>query len=263
MNTPPTTPVLRQDAASDALCAVIPRSVEVKVDWQDEASLARALRQLLTHHDLVVIRDAALDDAQLADIGQQLGNGCSEIKRFVVQGPTDLYGQSRWHHIGNLVDGRPCALTLMSIREFPPHGGEFELVSNRRAWRELDPAVQVHVRDLDVEHDFTSVRHTTARADDPSHKGILSLVRDVSDPHLMLGFHAAQVIGMTPQSSSAFLGELMRSATQPGNVYRHAWQAGDLIAWHNLPLMHRSLGFDMPARRVIHEVQVREFDFST
>ncbi|WP_133703251.1 TauD/TfdA dioxygenase family protein [Roseateles toxinivorans] len=228
------------------------------MDWHDAADLALALRRLMASHDLVVIRAAAIDDAQLTDIGRQLGSGCSEVKRFVVEGPTGSIGQSRWHHVGNLVDGKPCDLTLMSVREFPSQDGEFELVSNRRSWRALEPAVQERLRGLNVEHDFTSVRHTTARADDPSRKGMLQLVWDAADPHVVLGFHAAQVIGMTTASSKALLEALMTAATLPQHVYRHAWQAGDLIAWRNLPLMHRSRGFNVPGRRVIHEVQVRD-----
>lgn len=240
--------------------AVIPHSAEVSLDWRDASELASALRGLLAGHDLIVIRDAEVDDAQLSDIGQQLGSGCSEIKRFVVEGPTGPSGQSRWHHVGNLVEGKACDMTLMSIREFPTHGGEFELVSNRRAWRRLDPAAHERLRHLQVEHDFTSVRHTTARADDPSRKGVLPLVSDPADPFLLLGFHAAQVLGMTGPASKALLDELLFGATQPDCIYRHAWQRGDLIAWRNLPLMHRSCGFDVPGRRVIHELQVRDLD---
>lgn len=133
--------------SSGKLCAAIPYSAEVRMDWHDAPDLALALRSLMARHDLVVIRAAAIDDTQLASIGHQLGSGCSEIKRFVVEGPTGSMGQSRWHHVGNLVDGKPCDLTLMSIREFPSQDGEFELVSNRRTWRALEPAVQGQLRD--------------------------------------------------------------------------------------------------------------------
>ncbi|MET4575033.1 TauD/TfdA dioxygenase family protein [Ottowia thiooxydans] len=250
----------RQGPASDALSALIPRSVDVRMMRRDTVDLATTLRRLLMDHDLVILRDAPLDDEQLGLVGGMLGEGCSEIKRFVVEGPTGSSGQGRWHHVGNLYDGRPCELTLMSIREFPSHGGEFELVSNRRAWSELTPEVQHRLRALEVEHDFTSVRHTTAHPDDPSRKGTLPLVRDASPSHLLLGYHAAQVVGMERETSDVLLSELMRHATRPENVYRHAWQPNDVIAWHNLPLMHRTCGFEVAGRRVIHEVQVRVFD---
>lgn len=263
MNTEFTPAAVVADDANRALNAIIPRSVEVRMMRRGTGSIADTLRRLLADHDLVVIRDAPLDDEQLSQVGGQLGQGCSEIKRFVVQGPTGPSGQSRWHHVGNLVDGRACDLTVMSIREFPSQDGEFELVSNRRAWSELPAEFQHRLRTLEVEHDFTSVRHTTARPDDPSRQGTLPLVRGTQDPHLLLGFHAARIIGMEHESSHELLGDLMQRATRPENVYRHAWQPHDLIAWHNLPLMHHSLGFDVPGRRVIHEVQVRVFNGGT
>lgn len=259
MNTDYVPSAVLVDSAHRALNAIIPHSAEVRMTRQDTGSIADTLRRLLANHDLVIIRDAPLGDEQLSLVGGQLGQGCSEIKRFVVQGPTGPSGQSRWHHVGNLVDGRACDLTVMSIREFPRQDGEFELVSNRRAWSELPPEVQHQLRSLEVMHDFSSVRHTTARSDDPSRQGILPLVRDAQAPYLLLGFHAAHITGMEPAASGRLLGHLMQRATRPENIYRHAWQPHDLIAWHNLPLMHHSLGFDVPERRVIHEVQVRVF----
>lgn len=259
MNTHSTPAALLVDDASRALNAIIPHSVEVRMTRQDTESITDTLHRLLSDHDLVIIRNAPLDDEQLAEVGRQLGQGCSEVKRFVVEGPTGSSGQSRWHHVGNLVDGRACELTVMSIREFPSEDGEFELVSNRRAWSELPPEDQHRLRSLEVAHDFTSVRHTTARLEDPSRKGTMPLVGGTQDPYLLLGFHAAQVIGMERKASDGLLGELMQRATRSSNVYRHTWQPHDLIAWHNIPLMHHSLGFDVPERRVIHEVQVRIF----
>jgi len=240
---------------------VIPRSVEIRVADGSAETVHRTLRNLLATHDLVLIRGAAVSDDELRRIGESLGQGCSDIKKFVTQGPTGPAGQSRWHHVGNLAGNKAADATLMVIREFPTYGGEFELVSNRLAWRKLSPAQQSRLRPLQVEHDFTSVRHTTANADDPSRKGVLPLVADGGgDPHLMLGFHAARINGMDETASRSLLDQLLSAATQETCVYRHYWQQGDLVAWRNNPLMHRSCGFDVAERRAIHEVTIRELE---
>ncbi len=134
-------------------------------------------------------------------------------------------------------------------------------MSNRLAWRKLPAEQQSLLRPLQVEHEFNSVRHTTANADDPSRKGLLPLViDDGGDPHLMLGFHAVRINGMNETAGRSLLAQLLSAATQETCVYRHRWQQGDLLAWRNNPLMHRSCGFDVMERRVIHEVTIHELE---
>jgi len=38
--------------------------------------------------------------------------------------------------------------------------------------------------------------------------------------------------------------EMIQHATQPEFVYRHKWQAGDLVIWDNRCTMHRATAFD-------------------
>ncbi len=243
---------------TSALSAAIPRSVELALPAGSTDELGAKLRELLSSHDLVVMRGAGVEDQELVRLGSLLGRNCSELKRFVTEGPTGPAGQSRWHHVGNLAGNNAADATLMAIREFPQSGGEFELVSNRLAWRQLAPEEQSRLRPLTVQHDFSTVRHTTARTDDPSRKAVLPLLMATDgEPYLFLGFHAARIIELEEAESRSLLDDLMSRATRKECVYRHRWQPGDLLAWRNIPLMHHSLGFDAPSRRAMHEVTIR------
>ncbi len=102
-----------------ASIGVIPRSMEIRVADGSAETVHRTLRNLLAIHDLVLIRGAVVSDDELGRIGESLGRGCSEIKKFVTQGPTGTAGQSRWHHVGNLAGNKAADATLMAIREFP------------------------------------------------------------------------------------------------------------------------------------------------
>jgi taurine dioxygenase len=38
---------------------------------------------------------------------------------------------------------------------------------------------------------------------------------------------------------------------------RHRWQAGDLLMWNNLSVLHRRDPFDASSRRVMHRTQIK------
>ena len=54
----------------------------------------------------------------------------------------------------------------------------------------------------------------------------------------------SQIVGIRVEEGQALLGELIQFATQPQFIYRHKWQAGDLVIWDNRCTMHRSTPFE-------------------
>ena len=69
---------------------------------------------------------------------------------------------------------------------------------------------------------------------------------------LLLGATADYVIGMPVEESRALLARLRDWATQPQYVYRHEWQAGDLLIWDNTGTMHRALPYAADSGRLMH-----------
>jgi len=250
---------MNASASFTPLSPAFPRSVEIRNAATGLAALEMLLRKSLATHDLVILRDVEVSDEDIVHLGGRIGHGCSALKKFVAEGSGATVGQSRWHHVGGLVDKRMADATLMTIRKFPASGGGFELVSNRYAWRNLTADEKNRLRSVMVQHDFSAVRHTTAGTDAAPSGGMLPMVGDAQgEPHLILGYHATRIEGMAEAESRSLLDDLMARATRDSSVYRHRWQRGDVIAWRNVPLMHRSLGFDGPGRRAMHEVTIRE-----
>jgi alpha-ketoglutarate-dependent 2,4-dichlorophenoxyacetate dioxygenase len=62
---------------------------------------------------------------------------------------------------------------------------------------------------------------------------------------LFIGAHARRVLGMPLPSGRVLLRDLQEHATQRDFVYRHAWQAGDLVLWDNRAVMHRGCRYDL------------------
>jgi len=54
------------------------------------------------------------------------------------------------------------------------------------------------------------------------------------------------------------LDNLLEEATRPQSVYRHQWQAGDLVIWDNRCILHRGCGYDADKyRRYMRQTRVR------
>ena len=70
--------------------------------------------------------------------------------------------------------------------------------------------------------------------------------------------HTASMAGMPKAEGDALLAELYRHIIQPEFVYRHQWQAGDLLMWDNCAVQHKAtFDYDLPLRRVMHRTTVR------
>ena len=70
--------------------------------------------------------------------------------------------------------------------------------------------------------------------------------------------HTGGMAGMPKAEGDALLADLYRHITQPEFVYRHQWQAGDLLMWDNCSVQHKAtFDYDLPLRRVMHRTTVR------
>src|SRR5262249_7269538 len=65
------------------------------------------------------------------------------------------------------------------------------------------------------------------------------------------------ILGLDLQESEALLDALWAHATQPRFTMCNVWQAGDVLMWNNLAVLHRRDPFDEKARRVMHRTQVK------
>lgn len=69
--------------------------------------------------------------------------------------------------------------------------------------------------------------------------------------------HASHIVGLPVDEGRALIRELLALATQPDNVYRHVWTAGDLVMWDNRCMLHRGRPWDgTKYRRVMHRTTV-------
>ncbi len=75
---------------------------------------------------------------------------------------------------------------------------------------------------------------------------------------LYLAAHAAAIVGWPLPDGRLLLRDLLDHATRRDFVYRHEWQAGDLVIWDNRCTMHRGRTFDEREVRDLRRVTTRD-----
>ena len=69
--------------------------------------------------------------------------------------------------------------------------------------------------------------------------------------------YTTRIVGMDEGESSALLADLFEHLKKSDNVYRHKWQAGDLLFWDNCATQHQAVGdYELPQRRVMERTTV-------
>lgn len=160
----------------------------------------------------------------------------------------------------------PSLCSLLSGRLVPPKGGATEFASMRAAWDALPPGRRQPLDGLVAEHSLfhsrqqvdPSVMSDAQRKETPPVRQ--AVVR--SNPangrkNLFIGAHASHIIGQPTDKGRVLLVALLDFGTQPQFVYRHDWQADDLIVYDNRCLLHRATPYDTERhRRFLQRVTV-------
>ena len=249
-----------------------------------------AIRHGMHLHGVLVFRRQRLDDAsQLAfaerfdgQLHAKTGVSALGRNRFGNEALTDIsnvdetgqllspddrrrhYGLANrlWHTDASFV-APPGRYSLLSARVIPAQGADTEFADMRAAWETLEPTMQQRLLPLQAHHSIAYSRQVLGFefSADEAHqlRGVIQpLVRTnavTGRRALYLAAHASRIEGMSLPEGRLLLRELIEHATQAHFVYRHRWQAGDLVIWDNLATMHRATPFaDTLERRELRRV---------
>jgi taurine dioxygenase len=174
--------------------------------------------------------------------------------------PSETRNTGRNWHSDYSYSTRPAAASMLFCVEPAPVGGDTMFCNMVRAYETLSDKMKSIVDDLETVYDVSLTAGINER--DPAKVAELRRINPpVAHPAvrvhplsgkkaLYVSERAAHFRGMTPAESAPLIKFLCEHATSPENVYRHRWQANDLLLWDNRTTMHVALAdFDQTASR--------------
>ena len=240
-----------------------------------DAAAWQTIRAAFEEHSVLLIRGQPLDDEQQIAFSRRFGNleitrsmnpaagtpfarqSNLDIKTGAVIPPDDrrmVYQLANmlWHSDSSFKPV-PSLCSLLSGRIVPPEGGATEFASARAAYPSLPESLRRRVERAVAVHDFSWSRDQVRpgfytaeeRAVYPPVRHPLVRANPVNGRRsLFLGAHASHVEGLPLDEGRALLRALLDHVTQARFVYRHEWEAGDLVIWDNRCVLHRATPYD-------------------
>lgn len=262
-----------------------------------DADTFAAIEKLFVDRGVLCFRKQTLTPAQHVAFSQRFGEVETPLNRqyALPEEPRVLVIsniQKDGHNIG-IADAGQLWHTDSSYMEIPtrcsvlyahevPHDdkgeplGDTLFASMTAAYDALPEPMRTRVTGLNAVHNFTlqyERRREKAKAKGDVREEVKSLPKPVPDMiHPVIRTHpvsqrkcvyvngafAIRILDVPPAESDSLLAELIRFSTQDRFVYRHRWQAGDLLMWDNCSTQHYAIpDYVLPQRRLMHRTTVK------
>ncbi|TBU97524.1 TauD/TfdA dioxygenase family protein [Phytopseudomonas dryadis] len=253
----------------------------------NDADFARVHRAHLDYN-VVVFRDQRITPQQQIDFSRRFGVlQIHVLKQFLLANHPEVF------IISNIVEnGQPVGLgdagkywhsdlsykefpslgSMLLAQELPEEGGDTLFASQQLAYETLPAELRQAIDGKRAAHSYT------ARYADEVFKGIrrptlteaqLAEVKAVVHPvvrtHPETGRKGlfvnenftTHILDIPEDESRQILAELYAHSAKPEFIYRHQWQANDMVFWDNRALIHLATGCPSHLRRRMHRTTIQ------
>ena len=186
---------------------------------------------------------------------------------------------SVWHTDGSFEPQPPWA-TILHAKEVPVTAdgrvlGDTLFASAVAAYDDLDDATRTRLKGLRVRHDVAGRRRKTGTGteqDKQKYEAKEKVVHPVVRTHPYTGKKLLYVSdgecdhieGMADDEAAALIARLQKQIVREDHIYRHRWQAGDVLIWDNCAVQHLAIhdyhDFDPLLRRMMWRITVGHTD---
>lgn len=251
------------------------------------ADFQRLHRAHLDHH-VLVFRDQRITPAQQIEFSRRWGplqihvlrqfqlDGHPEILRISnirdAEGqPIGLGDAGHYWHSDLSYKEKPSLGSILHAQELPAEGGDTLFANQHLAWETLPKALKSRIEGLRAEHSYLA-KYEELRARNPWRPKLTQaqidevkpVVQPVLRTHPETGRKAlfvsehftTRIVGVSEQESRELLAELFTHSTKPEFVYRHQWQAHDMVFWDNRSLQHLAAGCPDELRRLLYRTTI-------
>ena len=175
-------------------------------------------------------------------------------------------GNEMWHSDSSFRE-IPAMYSILAAYEVPAEAGETEFASARAAYQRLDRETRELIDSKVGIHDYIYSRTKVGEdAVTQSQRTYMHPVRQrlvrqnpvTGEKNIFVGSHVKQIEGTPDAEARPLIERLIDEVTRAESVYRHRWQAGDMMIWDNRCILHRGCGYDADKyRRRMHQTRVR------
>ena len=166
---------------------------------------------------------------------------------------------------------KPSLGSMLHAQDLPSEGGDTLFANMHLAWDTLPAALREAVHGLRAEHSYL-VKYDELREKNPWRPKLseaqVAEVKPVVQPvvrtHPETGRKAlfvsehftTRIVGLPEDESRELLAQLFAHSVRPENIYRHRWQAHDMVFWDNRSLMHLATPFPASMRRRLNRTTI-------
>lgn len=252
----------------------------------NDDDFARIRRAHLDHH-VLVFRDQHITPQQHIDFSRRFGKlmihvlhqfhlpGHPEIltvSNVVENGkPIGLGDAGKYWHSDISYKALPSLGSLLHAQELPAEGGDTLFANMHLAWDSLPAHLRTIVEHRQAVHSYLAkykVMQTEANWRPTLSPEQLAQVEEVRHPvvrtHPETGRKAlfvsegftTRIEGLPEDESRQVLDDIFAHSVRPQHIYRHQWQAHDLVFWDNRSLIHLAAGCPAHLRRTLYRTTV-------
>ncbi|WP_079436574.1 TauD/TfdA family dioxygenase [Zoogloea sp. LCSB751] len=246
----------------------------------------RVHRAHLEHH-VLVFRDQHITPAQQVDFSRRFGPlQIHVLHQFALPDHPEVLIVSNirengqpiglgdaghfWHSDISYVD-KPSLGSFLHAQELPEEGGDTLFANQHTAYDALPAELRKAIAPLRAEHSYLA-KYEELRSRSPWRPKLsqeqIDQVRPVVHPvvrthpesgrkALFVSEHfTTRIVDVPEDESRQILAELFDLSTRPEHVYRHVWQARDMVFWDNRAVMHVAAGTPDHLRRKLYRTTI-------
>jgi taurine dioxygenase len=271
----------------------LPNDVGAEIIGLDLAKLvtaqdfARIHRAHLDYH-VVVFRDQRITPDQQIAFSRRFGElQIHVLKQFLLANHPEILivsnivenGQNiglgdagKFWHSDLSYKELPSLGSMLHAQELPSEGGDTLFADMHKALDGLPPALRKAIDGRKASHSYTA-RYSETKFEGNWRPTLtpeqLAQVKVVEHPivrtHPETGRKAlfvsegftTHIVGLPADESQAILDELYALSVLPENIYRHHWQAHDMVFWDNRSLLHLAAGCPGHLRRKLFRTTIQ------
>jgi taurine dioxygenase len=251
-----------------------------------DEDFARIHRAHLDHH-VLAFRDQRITPQQQIEFSRRFGPlQIHVLHQFQLPGHPEILVVSNivengkpiglgdaghfWHSDLSYVD-KPSLGSMLHAQELPAEGGDTLFADMHRAWDTLPAALQRAVQGRRAEHSYLKQYEELRRRSpwrpklsDEQVAKVKPVLHPIARTHPETGRKAlfvnehftTRIDGLPEDESRELLAQLFVHSVRPEHLYRHRWQAHDMVFWDNRSVMHLAAGCPDHLRRRLNRTTI-------